>query len=109
MNDFTKQLEYIRNQLAWIKSKVELDNQLGLHDINKLGEDIFMHILNDVYDLNLHNANDILHNDFPSIDLLDANSERVIQVTSTITLKNGIEATLKQLLPGKIGTVNALN
>lgn len=29
--------------------------------------------------------------------------------SSTITLKNGIEATLKQLLPGKIGSVNALN
>jgi len=29
--------------------------------------------------------------------------------SSTLTLKNGIEATLKQLLPGKIGTVNALN
>ena len=29
--------------------------------------------------------------------------------SSTITLKNGIEATLKQLLPGKIGVVNALN
>jgi len=62
-----------------------LDNQLGLYDINKLGEDIFMHILNDVYDLNLQNANDILHDDFPSIDLVDEDSERVIQVTSTIT------------------------
>lgn len=29
--------------------------------------------------------------------------------SSTITLKNGIEATLKQLLPGKIGSVNAMN
>lgn len=29
--------------------------------------------------------------------------------SSTITLKNGIEATLKQFLPGKIETVNALN
>lgn len=29
--------------------------------------------------------------------------------SSTITLKNGIEATLKQLLPGKIECVNALN
>ena len=29
--------------------------------------------------------------------------------SSTITLKNGIEATLKQLLPGKIGAVNAVN
>ena len=29
--------------------------------------------------------------------------------SSTITLKNGIEATLKQFLPDKIGSVNALN
>lgn len=29
--------------------------------------------------------------------------------SSTITLKNGIESTLKQLLPGKINAVNALN
>jgi len=29
--------------------------------------------------------------------------------SATVTLKNGIEATLKQILPGKIGTVNALN
>ncbi|MCF6223294.1 MAG: NifU N-terminal domain-containing protein [Flavobacteriaceae bacterium] len=29
--------------------------------------------------------------------------------SSTITLKNGIEATLKQILPGKIESVNALN
>ena len=38
MSEFLKQLEFIRNQFAWIKSKVELDNQLGLYDINKLGE-----------------------------------------------------------------------
>ena len=48
MSEFLKQLEFIRNQFAWIKSKVELDNQLGLYDINKLGEDIFMHMINDV-------------------------------------------------------------
>ncbi|MDZ7615308.1 MAG: NifU family protein [Flavobacteriaceae bacterium] len=29
--------------------------------------------------------------------------------SSTFTLKNGIEATLKQFLPGKIEGVNALN
>jgi Fe-S cluster biogenesis protein NfuA len=29
--------------------------------------------------------------------------------SSTVTLKNGIEATLKQFLPGKIGSVNAIN
>jgi len=45
MIDNIKKMDYIRSQLAWIRSKVELDNQLGLYDINKLGEDIFMHIL----------------------------------------------------------------
>jgi len=70
MIDNIKKIDYIRSQLAWIKSKVELDNQLGLYDINKLGEDIFMHILNDVYDLNLKNAN-LLQENFPAIDLVD--------------------------------------
>ncbi len=92
----TDELEYIRNQLAWIKSKVELDNQLGLYDINKLGEDIFMHMLNDVYDLNLQNANDILHDNFPSIDLVDETNKRVIQVTSTKTLSKA-QNTVKKL------------
>ena len=96
MSEFLKQLEFIRNQFAWIKSKVELDNQLGLYDINKLGEDIFMHILNDVYDLNLKNANDILHDNFPSIDLVDENSKKVVQVTSTTTLKKARD-TIKNL------------
>ena len=96
MSEFLKQLEFIRNQFAWIKSKVELDNQLGLYNINKLGEDIFMHMINDVYDLNLKNANDILHDNFPSIDLVDENSKKVVQVTSTTTLKKARE-TIKKL------------
>ena len=57
MNSFLEQFEYIKSQLTFIKSKVELDNQLGLLDINKLCENIFMHILNDVYDWNLTDAN----------------------------------------------------
>jgi len=84
MNDYLEQLEYIKNQLIWIKSKVELDNQLSLYDINKLGEDIFMHMLNDVYDFNLKNANQLQEN-FPAIDLVDDRNKIVIQVTSTIT------------------------
>ena len=96
MDENIKQLEYIKSQLAWIKSKVELDNQLGLHDINKLGEDIFMHILNDIYDLNLKNANNVLHDDFPSIDLIDEVNQKVIQVTSTKTLKKAKD-TVKKL------------
>jgi hypothetical protein len=41
-----------------------------LYDINKTAEDIFMHILNDVYNLELVNANDIKIN-FPAIDLIN--------------------------------------
>lgn len=96
MNETLKQLEFIKNQFAWIKSKVELDNQLGLYDINKLGEDIFMHMINDVYDLNLKNANNVLHDNFPSIDLVDESSKSVVQVTSTATLKKARE-TIKKL------------
>jgi hypothetical protein len=84
MNDFLEQFEYIKNQLTFIKSKVELDNQLGLLDINKLGENIFMHILNDVYDWNLINAN-LLQENFPAIDLVDNTNKLVVQVTSTTT------------------------
>lgn len=96
MSETLKQLEFIRSQFTWIKSKIELDNQLGLYDINKLGEDIFMHIINDVYDLNLKNANDILHDDFPAIDLVDETSKKVIQVTSTTSLKK-VRETLEKL------------
>ena len=95
MIEINKQLEYIRSQLAWIKSKVELDNQLGLYDINKLGEDIFMHILNDVYDLNLKNAN-LIEENFPAIDLIDNIKKIVIQVTSTTT-PNKLRSTIEKL------------
>lgn len=84
MSEFLEQFEYIKNQLTYIKSKVELDNQLGLLDINKLGENIFMHILNDVYDWNLTNAN-LLQENFPAIDLVDDTNKLVVQVTSTTT------------------------
>jgi hypothetical protein len=84
-----------------------------LYDINKLGEDIFMHILNDVYDLNLQNANDILHDDFPSIDLVDEVNKKVIQVTSTTTLKKARDTVekLKDLKFHKVTdkTSNSLN
>lgn len=86
MVDNSKQLEYIRNQLSWIKSKVELDNQLGLYNINKLSENVFMHILNDVYDYNLKRAEEI-EKDFSAIDLIDDINKIVIQVTSTTTPK----------------------
>jgi len=75
--------DYIRDKLAYIESKVKNDTNQKLYDINKTAEDIFMHILNDVYDWKLVNANDIKAN-FPAIDLIDTTNEIVIQVTSSI-------------------------
>lgn len=94
MNNTLKELEYIKNQLVWIKTKIELDNQLGLYDVNKIYEDIFMHILNDVYDLKLKNAN-LLQKNFPAIDLVDDVNKIVIQVTST-TKPSKVRETIKK-------------
>lgn len=81
------QSEYIRRKLSYIKSIVEDDTALNLYDINRSAEDIFMHILNDMYSKegwSLKNANDIIEN-FPAIDLIDIDNRIVIQVTSEIT------------------------
>ncbi len=75
--------EDIRRKLSYIKSIVEDDTKQKLYDINKTAEDIFMHLLNDLYGWQLVNANDIKSN-FPAIDLIDTDNEIVIQVTSSI-------------------------
>ena len=51
------EFEYVKEQLTNIQSKVSIDNQLNLQDINRLSENIFAHVLNDVYEWNLKNAN----------------------------------------------------
>jgi len=76
--------DYIRDKLSYIESKVKNDTKRKLYDINTTAEDIFMHILNDVYGWELVNANDIKSN-FPAIDLIDTTNEIVIQVTSETT------------------------
>lgn len=78
--------EYIKEQLTYIKAKVDIDNQLSLFDINILSEYVFMNILNDVYDLNLKNQNSSQTN-FPAVDLVDEQNNIAFQVTSTIETK----------------------
>ena len=74
--------KYIKKKLRELRSEVELDNEIGHFDINKIVEDIYMHILNDVYGWDLKNAN-LLKENFPAIDLIDEKNMIVIQVTST--------------------------
>lgn len=74
--------KYIKQKLIELRSEVEVDNEIGHFDINKIVEDYYMHILNDVYGWNLKNANLITEN-FPAIDLIDEENMIVVQVTST--------------------------
>jgi hypothetical protein len=78
--------EYIKEQLIYIKTKVDVDNQLSLYDINILSEYVFMNILNDVYDLNLKNKNSSQANS-PAVDLVDERNKIIFQVTSTTGAK----------------------
>jgi len=74
--------KYIKKKLIGLRSEVEVDNKIGQFDINKIVEDVYMHILNDVYGWDLKNAN-LLKENFPAIDLIDEKNMIVIQVTST--------------------------
>ena len=75
-------MKYIKKKLIELRSEVEVDNEQGHFDINKIVEDVYMHILNDVYGWDLKNAN-LIQENFPAIDLIDETKMIVIQVTST--------------------------
>jgi|GEM_PF-2884768 len=94
-----KNFEYVIEQLIYIKTKVETDNKLGLYDINKLSESLFANILNDIFDLNLQNANKILYKNYPAIDLIDSVNQKVFQVTSTQTTEK-IRSTIQKWKEG---------
>jgi tetratricopeptide (TPR) repeat protein len=88
-------LDYIKDKLSYIQSKINNDTKLQHYDINKKAEDIFMHLLNLTYGWNLQNVNDEVIN-FPAIDLMDTtkNNEIVIQITSDTKKKKVKEDTV---------------
>jgi len=92
MND---KFEYIKKKLTDIFAKVTIDNSIGLLDINKRSENIFMHILNSTYNWNLKNAN-LIQENFPAIDLIDESEKIVVQVTSTTDTKK-VRYTIEKL------------
>jgi hypothetical protein len=100
MNEYLKNFEYAKDQLIYLRSKVETDNTLGLYDINKLSESLFANILNDTFDeLILKNANTILHSNYPAIDLIDDSNKKVFQVTSTRSTDK-VRSTIKKWQKG---------
>ena len=68
--EFKMKFEYIKKKLIDLRSKIEIDNEIGHFDINKIVEDVYLPLLNDVYGWSLKNAN-LLKENFPAIDLID--------------------------------------
>lgn len=85
MIDAVEQLKYISDKLSFLSSKVERDNSQGLYNINKVSENVFLHLLNCSFNYKLEDANRVLYSDFPAIDLIDHSNKIVVQVTSTLT------------------------
>lgn len=75
-------LKDIRDNLAFLKSQVELSNAVSLYDINIVAEDFYERLLNLIYGYNLINAN-ILEKNAPAIDLVDEKNKIAVQVTAT--------------------------
>lgn len=110
MIDEVEQLKYISDKLAFLSSKVERDNSQGLYNINKVSENIFLHLLNCSFNYNLEDANRVLYSDFPAIDLIDHSNNLVVQVTSTLTTQkiyNSIK--LRELENKKIASYELKN
>ncbi len=87
-------LDYIKEVLIGIKTKVDIDSSLKQYDINIKSEVIFMHLLNDIYGWKLVDANEIKDN-FKAIDLIDNINKYVIQVTSNISNEKVYESIKK--------------
>ena len=103
-------LEKIDFCLGALQHFVENQNANGLFDINKYCEDIFLKLLNIIYNLNLKNLNNLQMN-FPAIDLGDIESEICFQITSTnkiSKIKNTLEKFKEQKLYDDYDTIKVL-
>lgn len=75
----------LSNWFGGLRFRMSTDNRLGLTDLNKMCESMFIPILNRIYGWNLVNVNDTVANE-PGIDLKDCQNNVVVQVTSDRTL-----------------------
>lgn len=90
----------LSTKLSPLKEKLVLENTTNSLNINIQLENVYIKILNEVYDLNLINANSISSN-YPGIDAIDKEKGLGIQITSTFT-KEKILNTIKQCIDNKI-------
>lgn len=97
MDNRSLMLLEIDNFLNEISGLVRIRNYNGNYDINKTSENHAINLFNRIYGLNLKNANNIISDNFPAIDLIDDTNSVAIQVTSTST-KDKIIYTLKKFI-----------
>lgn len=84
----------ISSLLTMLSYQINREGRLNLHDINIYTEYFYRDFLNTLYSLNLVNANDLTYNE-PGIDLADASSKIMVQVSSTAT-KEKIQSSLEK-------------
>ncbi|MEW4278911.1 SMEK domain-containing protein [Priestia megaterium] len=92
-NDLKLVLQYLANWIAEITSK----NIVYYYDINKISEGLAMNLLNEVYDLELINLNEIKTN-HPGIDLGDATKSLLAYQITSRTDSAKIKETLEKFV-----------
>lgn len=75
--------EDIKHMMAWIASRVTIDNAQGLTDINIKLESFITKLLDPIWDCNLVNLNTYFDPNHPGIDIGDKDKRLWCQVTST--------------------------
>ena len=90
----------LSTKLSLLKEKLAIENSTNSFDINLHLENVYIKILNEVYDLNLINANSISLN-YPGIDAIDKERGIGVQITSTFS-KEKILNTIKQCIENKL-------
>lgn len=78
----TQLINSIAQSLSRFKSEVELLNSASLYDINLHSENVLIPLLNELFGLQLENANKNKKN-FPGIDLIDSDNRVAFQITSS--------------------------
>lgn len=92
-----KAIDRIIELYTLFRVEVEYFNSVGLFDINIYAESVLIPLLNNVYGLNLKDAN-FEEKNFSAVDLVDKENRIAIQVTSTANgekIKHTLETYLK--------------
>jgi len=96
----SQSINSIAQSLSRFRNEVEILNSSSLYDINLHSENILIPLLNELFQLNLENANKTKKN-YPGIDLIDVENRVAFQITSTND-NTKIKHTLKKVIEHNI-------